>query len=1064
MAPYKPVFFRGNPFANFICSCICAVAGAGASSCRGAQGERSRALSSDGAGVKAFRWAVLLATRLDAQPPQRPYETAGAMELAVVFMLGLLLLLAVMALRRTKAAERAEKAARASRQLLQSVADNSPAVIYVKDLDGRYLLVNRRYEEFFHRRAAEVMGRTDYDLLPKETADSFRAVDQKALAAGITVEAEEVVPLDDGPRSYFSTRYPLQNEAREFYAVCGMSTDLTERRRAEEALRESRQRTLAIIDTALDGIITMDHQGRITEFNAAAERIFGYRAEEVIGRQLADAIIPPHLRESHNRGLAHYFATGEGPVLGKVIETAGMRADGTEMPVELSVARMPGAGEPTFTAFVRDITRRQRGEAARVLLAGIVESSDDAIISKNLNGIVTSWNRGAEKIFGYSAGEMIGQHIGRVIPPELSGEEAKILRRVGAGESISHYETTRVDKHGNRITMSLTVSPLKDAAGRITGVSKIARDITGRKRTELGLQAQLGRLNLLDQITRAIGERQDLHSVFQVVLGTLEDSLSIDFGCVCLYDPVAEKLTVACVGGRSQPLAAQLAMSEHTQMIIEWNGFARCVGGQLIYEPDVSRLEFPFSQRLSNAGLQSMVVAPLLSESNVFGILVAARRQAGAFSSGDCEFLRQLSGHVALGAHQAQLYTDLQTAYDDLRRNQQTVMEQERLRVLGQMASGIAHDINNALSPVALYTESLLEREPDLSQRTRQYLETTQRAIDDVAHTVGRMREFYRQREPQLILMPMDLNDLVKQVVDLTRAGWSDMPQERGIVIEMRTELEPFLPVVTGVESEFREALTNLVFNAVDAMPEGGTLTLRTRSTKEAAPVSAFAAMPVSRVWVEVEDTGVGMDEETRRRCLEPFFTTKGERGTGLGLAMVYGVAQRQNAELEVQSAVGRGTIVGLNFPAVPAGLQASQIARTREGRACLDIFIVDDDPLIVKTLRAILESDGHKVTSAAGGQEAIDVLQAKAGRGERFAIVITDLGMPYVDGRKVARASKMADRETPVILLTGWGQRLTAEEDVPANVDRVLNKPPKLYQLRAALAELAPSPQNDSL
>ena len=201
-----------------------------------------------------------------------------------------------------------------------------------------------------------------------------------------------------------------------------------------------------------------------------------------------------------------------------------------------------------------------------------------------------------------------------------------------------------------------------------------------------------------------------------------------------------------------------------------------------------------------------------------------------SFSSGDCEFLRQLSEHVALAAHQAQLYYALQQAYDDLRQTQQAVMQQERLRALGQMASGIAHDINNAISPVALYTELLLETEPNLSARARDYLETTQRAIDDVAHTVARMREFYRQREPQLILAPVDLNRLVQQVLDLTRARWSDMPQQRGIVIDMRTELRPRSAGRRRIESEIREALTNLIFNAVDAMPDGGTLTLRTQS------------------------------------------------------------------------------------------------------------------------------------------------------------------------------------------------------------------------------------------
>ena len=177
-----------------------------------------------------------------------------------------------------------------------------------------------------------------------------------------------------------------------------------------------------------------------------------------------------------------------------------------------------------------------------------------------------------------------------------------------------------------------------------------------------------------------------------------------------------------------------------------------------------------------------------------------------------------------------------------------------------------------------------------MSATARSNLQTIARAIDDVAATVARMREFYRQREPQLSHRALSLNQLVQQVAELTRARWSDMPQQRGAVIDLRTELDPDLPAVFGVESEVREALTNLVFNAVDAMPDGGVLTLRTRST---GPPGAAARHAV----VEVADTGVGMDEDTRRRCLEPFFTTKGERGTGLGLAMVYGVSQRHGAE-----------------------------------------------------------------------------------------------------------------------------------------------------------------------
>lgn len=581
--------------------------------------------------------------------------------------------------------------------------------------------------------------------------------------------------------------------------------------------------------------------------------------------------------------------------------------------------------------------------------------------------------------------------------------------------------------------------------------ASLQQEVAERKGAEDRVIAQLARLEMLHRITRAIGERQDLQSIFQVVIRTLEEHLPIDFCCVCIYDPAANQLIVTSVGVRSESTAMELAMTEQARVAIDQNGLSRCVRGNLVYEPDIADSQFPFPQRLARGGLRALVAAPLLVESQVFGVMIAARRRQESFSSGECEFLRQLSEHVALAAHQSQLHTALQQAYDDLRQTQQAIMQQERLRALGQMASGIAHDINNAISPVALYTESLLETEPNLSQRARDYLTTIQNAIEDVSHTVARMREFYRQRETQLTLSPVQLNQLLNQVIDLSRARWSDMPQQRGVNINMKTELADTLPVVMGVESEIREALVNLVFNSVDAMPEGGTLTLRTRVT-EPGPSGT------PNVVVEVQDTGVGMDEDTRRRCLEPFFTTKGERGTGLGLAMVYGIIRRHGAEIAIDSAVGQGTTMRISFPA--ADLTKSNAGTASASFAVptrLRVLVVDDDPLLIKSLRDILETDGHLVVTANGGQAGIDAFRAALERNEPFAVVLTDLGMPYVDGRQVAAAIKAASAWTPVILLTGWGQRLVAEGDVPPNVDRVLNKPPKLRDLREALAQVLP-------
>jgi len=341
-----------------------------------------------------------------------------------------------------------------------------------------------------------------------------------------------------------------------------------------------------------------------------------------------------------------------------------------------------------------------------------------------------------------------------------------------------------------------------------------------------------------------------------------------------------------------------------------------------------------------------------------------------------------------------------------------------------------------------LYTEHLLERESGLTPGGREALTHIARSIDDVAATVARMRDFYRQREGALPMVPMNLNGLVQQVVDLTRARWSDMPQQRGIVIRMRTDLAQDLPLTVGVEGEIREALINLVFNAVDAMPDGGVLTLRT------------GAAPSGGSQLEVEDTGTGMDEDTRQRCLEPFFTTKGERGTGLGLAMVYGTVQRHGGEIDIRSQPGQGTTFIVRFPltkAKPGPVVDDMPTLVRLPKA-MRILLVDDDPVVLKTVQAMLEADGHLVVAANAGQDGIDAFKAELDKGAHVSVVLTDLGMPYVDGRKVAHAVKQLSPSTPVILLTGWGQGLNADAVGPEHVDEVLSKPPKLRDLRQAL------------
>jgi hypothetical protein len=271
-------------------------------------------------------------------------------------------------------------------------------------------------------------------------------------------------------------------------------------------------------------------------------------------------------------------------------------------------------------------------------------------------------------------------------------------------------------------------------------------------------------------------ERQDLAASSRWWCAASRRHLPADFVAICDYDR-RRRHAHRQADRHAQPgTALDLAMSERARIPIDQNGLSRCVGGQQVYEPDISASTFPFPQRLAHAGLRSMVIVPLMVERDaVFAVLVVARRAAHAFSSGECEFLRQLCDQVALAANQAQLHDSLQQAYENLKLTQQAVLEQERLRALGQMASGIAHDINNAISPVAVYVESLLTYESGFSDRARKQLQIIQRAVDDVARTVARMGEFYRRKPAAQELAPVRVERVLREVLDLTRARWSDM-------------------------------------------------------------------------------------------------------------------------------------------------------------------------------------------------------------------------------------------------------------------------------------------------
>ena len=431
----------------------------------------------------------------------------------------------------------------------------------------------------------------------------------------------------------------------------------------------------------------------------------------------------------------------------------------------------------------------------------------------------------------------------------------------------------------------------------------------------------------------------------------------------------------------------------------------------------------------------SLLVQPVQVSDELLGIFaIAWVREAHAFSMDDLRLADGIAKQAAVAI--------------ELHRTQRTIIEQERLNAVGKMASGLAHDFNNALVPISGYAEMLLEH-PDILQdlpKAAKYLKLIMTGVEDAASVVSRLREFYRKREEGETYRPLSLNQMVEQAVALTRPRWRDEALGSGRTILVEADMRP-VPKVLGSESELRELLTNLIFNAVDAMPEGGTIRLRTGLRE--APVAAGAAAGEPQVFLEVSDTGTGMTDEVRRRCLEPFFSTKGERGTGLGLPMVFGIVKRHRGTLDIDSTVGKGTTFIVLLP--PDTTQTREVQqRTQAPSGPLSVLVVDDEPIARDVLTEYLTGDGHTVQTAVNGRDGIE--KFKAGQ---FAVVITDRAMPEVGGDQLAAMVKEASPATPVVLLTGFGDLMNAAGEKPDGVDLVVKKPIRLGTLREVLVKM---------
>jgi len=402
------------------------------------------------------------------------------------------------------------------------------------------------------------------------------------------------------------------------------------------------------------------------------------------------------------------------------------------------------------------------------------------------------------------------------------------------------------------------------------------------------------------------------------------------------------------------------------------------------------------------------------------------------------DIIERKAAQRALQASEAALQEShgrLQETLDELRARQEQVIQHERLHALGEMASGVVHDLNNSLSPVLGYTEILLD-DSSLPGSAREFLKWIHNAARDAAAVVARLQEFYRPSSPGESRRPVEVGGLLDEVVQLTRPKWRDEAQREGREIELEVQSED-APLVLGNAAEIREVLTNLVFNAVDAMPSGGRIVLRFRGESGGAVV-------------EVSDTGVGMSAQVRAKCFEPFFTTKGREGTGLGLSVCHGIVQRHGGRIEIDSLPGQGTTVRVFLPAAEEGPWVEEpVAEVPLPTS--RVLYIDDDPRTRAVVGDMLQSLGQEVDLAEGGVRGLELMKAND-----YDLVITDWGMPEMDGYVVTGRIRALRPELPVAMLTGWGSQAmpgsVESGDLP---DYILSKPPRLDEMRALLRKL---------
>jgi PAS domain S-box-containing protein len=811
-------------------------------------------------------------------------------------------------------------------------------------------------------------------------------------------------------------------------AAAGVLKHLQYRRESERRVHNEHQWLTATLGSIGDAVMATDNDGRIAFLNHAAETLTGWSDVAAKGRPLDEVfrIVNERTRQTVESPVAK--ALRMGLVVGLANHTVLIARDGTERPIDDSAAPIFDESRRVVGVVLvfRDATEQRRAEVTLQKLAAIVEHSEDAVISKTQEGIITSWNAAAERLFGYQAAEAIGKHIDLVIPPDRRDEHAEIMRKLLAGERIVHFDTVRMRKDGSTFDVSLGISPIKNAYGEVIGAAKVLRDVSERKRAE-------GLIAFLAHAGRALAVLSDRRSALQqaaaitvpffadwcVVYG-IDETGTIQPHASAHRDSdrsrrLAELLGKNPIGGDTSSVVARVLRSGQTELLEDVAESLR----PGIVVPDLD------PNALQELDPQSLIVVPLVIRGRVTGAISFVLSGARRYRSDDAPFAEEIAGRVAIALDNAHLLNSVKLA--DRQKDEFLAM--------------LAHELRNPLAAIQ-YATALAKIEP--AEAKEELFDLMQRQIANLAHLIDDLLDVSRINQGKIQLR----RELIDAAVPFRRAVASVRPlvEERrhSFAVEIAGEPMPIQADPTRVE----QIIANLLTNAAKYTPEGGQIALRAYPKDDT-------------VIITVQDTGVGLPAELLPRVFDLFMQAdrtldRAEGGLGIGLTVVRQLTEMHGGSVAAASeGLGRGSEFTVRLPldrtsAASAGGRQPSVTPSRTP---LKILVVDDNHDTARTSALWLKTFGHDLREAYDGKTALEIA-----REFRPNVILLDIGLPGMSGYEVAQALRREGftRET-LIAISGYSQPEDRRRSQEAGFDHHLAKPVDFKTLMEILQGVRP-------